>query len=498
MKSRLLFIIVFIIFASCSGLRRNTPPKKEFRGVWVATVANIDWPENRSDDSQKQKSDFLRILDFYEQHNFNVLIVQIRTAGDAFYPSEYAPWSRFLTGKEGAPKQGLENPLQWMIAKTHERGMQFHAWLNPYRATFDLDTTILARSHDFYKRRDWMVRYGKKWYYNPGEPEVWKHLTKVVEEVVANYAVDGIHFDDYFYPYKIAAETFNDTLAFTRYRLPGQRLEDWRRSNVDSLVKNVHQAIIAKKPWVQFGISPFGVWKNNTTDPKGSDTKAGQTTYEDLYADPLLWMQKGWLNYIVPQAYWSMDYTVASHSTIARWWANKSVNTNLYMGNGAYKIRNNPDKAWSKKKELPKQIALGRSLIRVKGNVFFSAKSLPQHPDVAKLFQKKIYRSPVALPPHPLRPRRILRPPVIISREQIEGHLNICLSHYDSIPSYLSIYHVKGTSDITGEVLKKVYLPADQSVHCFGINSAEKKLKFKIIDGFGNESRMIAMGATKK
>ena len=490
MKGRLLFLIVFSTFASCIGLKHHKPTEKEFRGVWIATVVNIDWPKNGNDAAEKQKQDFLALLDFYEHLHFNTILVQVRTAGDAFYPSAYAPWSRFLTGTEGKPKEDYKDPLQWMITKTHERGLQFHAWFNPYRATFDLDTTILSNTHDFYQHRDWMIPYGKKWYYNPGEPQVWRHLTKVIEEVVKHYDVDGVHFDDYFYPYKIQGETFKDTFAFAKYGLPEQPLEDWRRANVDSLVKNVHLAIKSEKPWVQFGISPFGVWKNKSTDPAGSDTQAGQTTYEDLYADPLLWMQKGWLDYIVPQAYWSMDYAVASHEKIARWWADKSVNTNLYMGNGAYKIRNNQDKAWHKKKELPKQINLARALPKVQGNVFFSAKSLPEHSDIVKKIRKSWYKSPIDVPPVPSRPLRMIPRSVIISQKHTGDSIQLCLSHYDSIPGYISVYAGKRKGR---EVLKKVYLPAYESTHCFGIPKSQSNLMFKVIDGFGNESGTVSV-----
>ncbi|MEM1258404.1 MAG: family 10 glycosylhydrolase [Bacteroidota bacterium] len=259
MKAKKRIWILILAFTSCTG-PKHLP--NEFRGVWIASVVNIDWPKSGDDTVEKQKADFIKLLDFYEKLNFNTLIVQVRTAGDAFYPSELAPWSRFLSGKEGESKVGFDNSLQWMIDRTHGRGMQFHAWLNPYRATFDVDTTILSQSHDFYQHRNWMLKYGKKYYYNPGIPEVWKHLSKVVEEVVVNYDVDGIHFDDYFYPYKVSGETFSDSLTYAQFGLPNQNLGDWRRSNVDSLVKNVHQRIKAHKPWIQFGISPFGVWKN--------------------------------------------------------------------------------------------------------------------------------------------------------------------------------------------------------------------------------------------
>jgi uncharacterized lipoprotein YddW (UPF0748 family) len=399
MLKKIAFILI-ITLSSCSVFKSSIPtPKHEFRGVWIATVVNIDWPKNSLDSIEKQKQDYLKILDFYKDLNFNAVIVQIRTAGDAFYPSQYAPWSRFLTGNEGIAPKPYYDPLQWMIKEAHSRGMEFHAWLNPYRATFDEKIELLNKDHDYKQHPEWMLKYGKKYYYNPGLPEVQQHLTNIIGEVVDNYDIDAIHFDDYFYPYKIANEVFEDSVTYSEHALPQQSLDDWRRSNIDSLVNNAHETIKSKKPWVQFGISPFGVWKNNSTDPRGSDTKAGQTTYEDLYADPLLWMKKGWIDYLVPQVYWSMDLPVASHRKIVDWWSNNSENTNLYIGNGPYKIRNNSDKAWDNKKELPEQLKFAREDKMVMGNVFFSAKSLmSDKEDILKILREKYYHN-LALPP---------------------------------------------------------------------------------------------------
>ncbi|MEO0570926.1 MAG: family 10 glycosylhydrolase [Bacteroidota bacterium] len=488
MKAKKLITILIFAFTSCTSLKY---PPNEFRGVWVATVVNIDWPKSGDDDAEKQKSDFIKLLNFYEELNFNALIVQIRTAGDTFYPSQLNPWSRFLTGKEGVSKKGFEDPLQWMIDQTHQRGMEFHAWLNPYRATFDLDTTILAKTHDFYQHPDWMLKYGKKYYYNPGIPKVWKHVTKVVKEVVMNYDVDGIHFDDYFYPYQIVGETFPDSLTYSQYGLENQNLDDWRRSNVDSLVKNVHHTIKSYTPWVQFGISPFGVWKNKSTDPLGSDTKAGQTTYENLYADPLLWMKQAWLDYIAPQAYWSMDYPAASHKKITEWWATHTTNTRLYMGNGAYKIRNNADKAWNKEKELPLQLRLSRSIPKVEGNVFFSAKSLPQHPTVTKKIKRKFYALPAEIPKYSYVSKQTISDPVIISNELGSREQRICISHYNALPRYLSIYKINPGKRRLRQLLKKVYLPKNESRHCFTLESSSKNMELMVKDAFGNESQPI-------
>ncbi len=492
-----LTLLILLTLSSCSIFKSSIPtPKHEFRGVWIATVANIDWPKHNLDSIEKQKKDYLKILDFYKDLNFNAVIVQIRAAGDAFYPSQYAPWSRFLTGNEGVAPSPYFDPLKWMIDEAHNRGMEFHAWLNPYRATFDSNTDQLSKEHDFNQHPEWMLKYGKKYYYNPGLPEVQQHLTNIMEEVVTNYDLDAVHFDDYFYPYKISKEVFDDADAFTKYGLPMQTLDDWRRSNIDSLVKNVHHTIKKEKSWVQFGISPFGVWKNNSTDPNGSDTKAGQTTYEDLYADPLLWMEKGWIDYLVPQVYWSMDLPVASHSKIVDWWSKNSKNTNLYIGNGPYKIRNNSDKAWNKKRELPNQLKLARNYNNVTGNVFFSAKSLmTNNEDILRILRKKYYHN-IALPPtSPLLQNTFENNTISTKYEKNNEVLQFSIIA-DNINElrYALLYASKKESklnlDNPLQLLEKIPIP---NAGNFNINSSllkgKKYMALTFINRFGQESK---------
>ena len=397
----MVFVLFVLSLTSCKTLRSDPPPKSEFRGVWIATVANIDWPVSPSSSWEDQKTAYLEILDFYKGLNFNAVIVQIRTAGDAFYPSDLAPWSRFLTGVEGEGPNTYEDPLNWLIDTAHRKGFEFHAWLNPYRATFDMNTDILSKDHDFNIHPDWMIPYGNKYYYDPGIPEVREHLVAVMAEVAERYEIDGLHFDDYFYPYRRADEDFQDTLSFKNYALNNQTLDDWRRGNIDALIEQVHDTLIQTKPWVQFGISPFGVWKNRNQDPEGSDTKAGQTTYYDLYADPVKWMKEGWIDYVVPQVYWSMDYAPAAYRKLVPWWAEKSETANLYIGNAAYKIKNNSDRAWKKNKELAKQLQFSREISSIKGNVFFSANSLMKNDRVSRILRRKIYRYPALSPPSP-------------------------------------------------------------------------------------------------
>ncbi len=401
---------------------------REFRAVWIATVANIDWPVSPTDPYEKQKRDFIALLDHYKGLNFNAVIVQVRTAGDAFYPSNFAPWSKYLTGKEGKAPDTNENPLTWMIQESHARGLEFHAWLNPYRATFDMKTELLSPNHDFNQHRDWMMKYGTKYYYNPGLPQVKAHLTAVIKEIVDNYDIDAIHFDDYFYPYRIAKETFPDKKTYDQYKKPGQTQDDWRRQNVNDLIQSVHATIKASKPWVQFGISPFGVWRNQAMDPKGSPTRAGQTNYDDLFADPMTWMKNGWIDYLIPQVYWSMEHPLASYRKLNDWWSNNHHGTNIYVGNGPYKIREDSDAAWKIPSEINAQVSYTRTLPTIQGNAFFSAKSLySKNQDVASLLKKELYDKPTLPPAFEPKSPSIIDIPVVFSVETTTALTKISL-----------------------------------------------------------------------
>ncbi|QZK90437.1 family 10 glycosylhydrolase [Flavobacterium sp. CHNK8] len=394
-----IFLTILLLLFFTNGIAQSPTlhPKNEFRAVWIATVVNIDWPKKGTDSVSKQKTDYLELLDTYKKLNYNAVIVQIRSVGDAFYPTQLAPWSRFLTGKEGKAPDPYYDALQWMITEAHTRGFEFHAWLNPYRATMDYNTQILSSEHDYFKHPEWMIKYGGKIYYNPALPEVQAHLLNVVNEIVTNYDIDAIHFDDYFYPYRIPGEEFNDSASFKLYGNV-MKLEDWRRSNVNTFVKDVAVTIKKNKPWVQFGISPFGVWRNKSVDPKGSDTEAGQTNYDDLFADPLAWMDQKWIDYIIPQLYWSIDHPKASYAKLLRWWSENSNNTAIYIGNSSYKVNADSDKKWNNPNEIPNQIDLTRTYKNVQGNAFFSAKSfVNKNQNVTTLLAQNQYKYP-ALP----------------------------------------------------------------------------------------------------
>ena len=275
-------------------------PNYEFRGVWVATVGNIDWPSKKTLSVEEQKEEFINLVEMHKRNGMNALIVQVRPAADALYSSSYEPWSEFLTGIQGQAPVPFYDPLTFMISETHKRGMEFHAWLNPYRAVFNMRTSSIASNHLTKTHPEWFLVYGDKKYFNPGLPQVRRHTVKVVEDLVKRYDIDGVHMDDYFYPYRIAGREFPDEKEYKRYG-KGMSKDEWRRSNCDSIIYELFNAIRTIKPKLRFGISPFGIWRNKSQDPMGSDTKGGQTNYDDLYADILLWLEKGWIDYVAPQ-----------------------------------------------------------------------------------------------------------------------------------------------------------------------------------------------------
>ena len=374
------FLLFFLLIACCLLPALSfTQTKPEFRGVWVATVDNIDWPSKGNYYSDSQKTEFIRLLDMHQRNGMNAMIVQIRPATDAFYPSQYEPWSEFLTGKQGQPPVPYYDPLEFMITETHKRGMEFHAWMNPYRAVFNIDKSSIAANHITKIYPDWFLTYGDKKYFDPGNKEVQQYVTNVVKDVVSRYGVDAIHFDDYFYPYRIAGKEFPDDAKYQQYG-NGMNKDNWRRSNVDSIILMLSNAIKKENPKCQFGISPFGVWRNEDKDPvNGSKTKGAQTNYDDLYADILLWLKNGWIDYVAPQLYWEFGHKVAPYEVLLDWWSKHTYGRNCYIGLGIY--RANSNSAWKDITQLPRQIEALRNTPNIQGMIFFSSKSFTNNPN---------------------------------------------------------------------------------------------------------------------
>lgn len=393
------YLFLFFFYATFIASSQQNP-NFEFRAVWIATVDNIDWPSKKTLTVEEQKAEYIKILELHQRNGMNALIVQVRPAADAFYPSQYEPWSEFLTGKQGSPPDPYYDPLQFMIEETHKRGMEFHAWLNPYRAVFNINKSSVAPSHITRIKPDWFLVYGDKKYFDPGIPEVRQHTARVVRDLVNRYDLDAIHMDDYFYPYRIANKEFPDGSSYNKYG-SGLSKDDWRRSNCDSIIKLLHETIINTKPWVKFGISPFGVWRNASVDPRGSNTKAGQTNYDDLYADILLWLKNGWMDYVLPQLYWERGFKLADYDTLLDWWNKNSFGKHLYIGHGIYRVGGKGG-AWNRKNELPEQIQLLRTFSTTHGSAYFSSKSFNNNPNGWNdSLQNNYYATPSIVPPMP-------------------------------------------------------------------------------------------------
>ncbi len=395
-----LFILLACLSVTTTDSYAQQAPKRELRAAWIATVANIDWPSRPGLPSATQKAEYIRLLDELKKVGMNAVVVQIRPAADAFYPSALEPWSYWLTGEQGKQPAPYYDPLKFMIKEAHERGMEFHAWCNPYRAVFNLSKADeLAKGSPVRIHPEWFVRYGSKKYFNPGLPEVRDFLVKVIKDIVNRYDVDAIHFDDYFYPYRIAGKEFPDLKAYKKYG-NGMSRPDWRRHNVDTIIQMLSTAIKSTKPWVKFGISPFGVWRNHSDDPQGSMTRAGQTNYDDLYADVLLWLKKGWIDYVCPQIYWDFNQPAAPYGVLLKWWANHTYGKQLYIGQGLYRIGSSG--AWKNPDEMPRQIQANRTYKTVKGSMYFSASVFYDNPlGFSDSLAFHYYRYPALLPRMP-------------------------------------------------------------------------------------------------
>ncbi|MEU8029502.1 family 10 glycosylhydrolase [Streptomyces sp. NPDC049099] len=372
-----------LVTAPCAVAAPARRPRSatEMRGVWIATVANRDWPSRPGLTAAAQRGELTAHLDKAARDRLNTVILQVRPTADALWPSPYEPWTEYLTGTQGADPGW--DPLGTAVQEAHARGLELHAWFNPYRIANHADPGRLAARHPAREHPDWVVRYGGKLYYNPGLPEVRAFVQRAMLDAVATYPVDAVHFDDYFYPYPVAGQTFDDDDAYDRYGDDFSSRAAWRRDNVDTLVKEMAAGIQRVRPGTRFGISPFGVWRNASTDPRGSDTRAGVQTYDDLYADTRTWVQEHWIDYIVPQLYWHIGFADADYARLADWWASvaQGTGTHLYLGEALYKAgAAGQPSAWQDPVELSRHLTLAARHPQVRGHVFFAARDVAADP----------------------------------------------------------------------------------------------------------------------
>ncbi|WP_405878554.1 family 10 glycosylhydrolase [Streptomyces sp. NBC_01136] len=347
------------------------------RGMWLATVSHRDWPSRTGLSAAEQRAELLTHLDTAVRRRLNAVFFQVRPTADALWPSPYEPWSQYLTGVQGE-NPGWD-PLGTAVREAHARGLQLHAWFNPYRIAGHTDPSRLAANHPARKHPDWVVPYGGKLHYNPGLPQVRKFVQDAMLDAVKKYAIDAVHWDDYFYPYPVAGQVFDDDAAYRAHGTGFPSRAAWRRDNIDRLVLETAARIRQIRPATRFGISPFAVWRNAATDSRGSDTRAGVQTYDDLYADTRKWVREHWIDYIVPQVYWNLGFAAADYAKLVPWWAAVAQGTGVkvYVGEALHKAGDPAQpSAWQDPAELSRHLTFAHAYPQVRGHVFFSAKEV--------------------------------------------------------------------------------------------------------------------------
>jgi uncharacterized lipoprotein YddW (UPF0748 family) len=375
-------------------------PVREFRGAWIATVSNLDWPSKPGLSTAQQKAELRAIMDRASHLKLNALVLQVRPACDAFYESKFEPWSEFLTGQTGKAPDPYYDPLAFAIEEAHRRGIELHAWFNPFRVRAPNPKTSVATNHIGQTKPQWVRRYGSQLWLDPGLEEVRNHSTQVILDVVRRYDIDGVHLDDYFYPYpeRDAAGKlieFPDQASWQRYVAGGGKLSrgDWRRKNVDDMIESLSRRIKAEKNWVKFGISPFGIWRpGHPKQIKGFDA------FEHLYADTRKWFASGWLDYLAPQLYWEVAKKEQSYPVLLEWWAAQNTHSrHLWPGNNATRVGTQ----WSSS-EIVHQIQLTRKQPGASGNIIYNMTSLMRNNGaLTEALARDVYAQPALIPASP-------------------------------------------------------------------------------------------------
>jgi uncharacterized lipoprotein YddW (UPF0748 family) len=469
------------------------PVAREFRAAWVATVGNIDWPSKPGLSTWEQQQELLAILNRAVAVHLNAVILQVRPGTDALYDSRLEPWSEYLTGRMGRAPEPAWDPLAFAVAQAHARGLELHAWVNPYRARYAKPISETASSHISRTHPELVRKYGSFLWMDPGVPEVRRQAERVVLDIVRRYDIDGVHVDDYFYPYKEkdssgAIIDFPDAASYARYRRAGGSLErdDWRRHNVDLLIAELYRQIKDVKPWVQFGISPISGWKTNT--PAGARTF---DAYGEIYADTRKWLAEGWCDYFVPQIYSTIESPTPYPAMLEWWVAQNEKKRHLYAGNGLYRVgaRNivaaggNRALEWTAD-EILRQVQITRDTPGAEGNVFFSMKGLMQDVDSIDEHLAAAYPAPALVPASPwLHKTPPGRPLIGLKHDPATGEAFVTLTPADGQKPWLWVVQTRTDSGWSTEVL-----PGDGRTHAFAAGGDPDAVYVSAVDRTGNES----------
>ena len=397
------------------------PVPREFRAVWVASVSNIDWPSRPGLSAWQQQAEMIAILNRAASMNLNAVILQVRPAGDALYASHLEPWSEYLTGKMGLPPSPWYDPLEFAVTEAHRRGLELHAWFNPYRARHPSAKSAMSPAHVSVGRPHLVRQYGTHLWMDPGDTAVQTHTTNVILDVVKRYDVDGVHIDDYFYPYKErdsakAVIDFPDSVTYARYQAAGGKLSrhDWRRANVDSLVRRIYREVKRTKRRVMFGVSPFGIWR-----PSHPPTVRGFDAFTELYADSRTWLNRGWLDYFAPQLYYHTKRVELDHPGLLQWWVSQNPHRrHMWPGNYTSRIGTSNPEVWDAA-EIMRQIDLTRRQPGATGNIHFSSRVLMANRDsISDRLLAGPYAQPALVPASPWLDSVPPRKPTVRARHE--------------------------------------------------------------------------------
>ncbi len=393
--------LALALIVGCIHRQPQIPPSpvmREFRAAWVASVGNIDWPSRPGLSSDEQLKEMIGILDRAVELKLNAIILQVRPACDALYVSKLEPWSEYLTGRQGRPPEPFYDPLARWVAEAHQRGLELHAWFNPYRARVaHAADAATADNHISRIRPDLVRTYGDFQWLDPGDPASQEHTVRVFLDVVKRYDIDGVHIDDYFYPYRVAGQEFPDEETYAKYGR-GMSKADWRRNNINRLIERIYREIKREKPAVKFGISPFGIWR-----PGHPEMVRGMDQYEAIYADAKLWLNEGWCDYFTPQIYWKISATQQPYGELLKWWISENTKArHIWPGNYTSRIQDGRANSNWPAEEILAQIELTRNTPGASGNVHFSMKCLMQNRDgIAEKLRNGAYAMPALSPRSP-------------------------------------------------------------------------------------------------
>jgi uncharacterized lipoprotein YddW (UPF0748 family) len=429
------------------------PPKpaREYRAAWVATVANIDWPSRKDLSTAEQKSELLALLDRAQRLKLNAIIFQVRPACDAMYASAIEPWSEYLTGTMGKAPEPYYDPLTFAVEEAHKRGLELHAWFNPYRAHILASRSPVSASHVSKTRPQLVRQYGKYLWLDPGEKGVQEYSLNVVMDVVRRYDIDGVHFDDYFYPYKEKDGSgkemdFPDQASWQRFGAGGKlSRDDWRRENVDNFIERLYRSIKAAKPAVKFGVSPFGIWR-----PKTPPQIQGFDAYANLYADSRKWLMKGWVDYFAPQLYWAIEPPEQSFPVLLKWWAQQNPKGRLLMpGLDSTKTRGR----W-KPSEIVNQIRITRAQPGAGGHIHWNMKSLMRNSAFDEALEREVYGQPALVPAAPwLGTGRLVKPTLAAGNYGTGSKATFSWTPGSSANAWLWLVQTRSDGDWRTEIL---------------------------------------------